>query len=73
MFADNLPKILNIIDNSKKKSERDSLITYLSIIKTDPTFDPIENDLNSSVSIRLIRNKKLKKFIIKLDFRYCSC
>ncbi len=73
MFADNLPKILNIIDNPKKKSERDSLITYLSIIKTDPTFDPIENDLNSSGSIRLIRNKKLKKFIIKLDFRYCSC
>jgi hypothetical protein len=52
-------KILNIIDNPKK-SDRDSLITYFSIIKTDPTFDPIENDLNSSGSIRLIRNKKLK-------------
>ena len=65
-------KILNIIDNPKK-SDRDSLITYLAIIRTDPTFDPIENDLNSSGSIRLIRNKKLKKFIIKLDFRYCSC
>ena len=55
----NALKILKIIDNPKK-SNRDSLITYLSIIKTDPTFDPIENDLNSSGSIRLIRNKKLK-------------
>ena len=55
-------KILNIIDNPKK-SDRDSLITYFSIIKTDPTFDPIENDLNSSGSIRLIRNKKLKSLL----------
>tara|TARA_B110000046_G_C13009850_1_gene406171 strand:- start:1604 stop:2359 length:756 start_codon:yes stop_codon:yes gene_type:complete len=55
----NALKILNIIDNPKK-SNRDSLITYLQTIRLDPTFDPIQNDLNSSGSIRLIRNKKLK-------------
>jgi hypothetical protein len=56
----NALKILNIIDNPKK-SNRDSLITYLSTIRLDPTFDPIQNDLNSSGSIRLIRNKELKR------------
>jgi hypothetical protein len=56
----NALKILNIIDNPKK-NDRDSLITYLSTIRLDPTFDPIQNDLNSSGSIRLIRNKKLKR------------
>jgi hypothetical protein len=58
----NALKILNTIDNPKK-SNRDSLITYLSIIRLDPTFDPIQNDLNTSGSIRLISNKKLKRLL----------
>jgi hypothetical protein len=52
-------KILETIDNPNE-ANRDSLITYLQNIGTTPTFDPIQNDLNSSVNIRLIRNEKLK-------------
>jgi hypothetical protein len=39
------------------------LIRYLSNLRFDPTFDPIQNDLNSSGSIRLIDNKKLKSLL----------
>ena len=53
-------KGLNAIDNPSK-SNKDSLITHLSKIAEVPTFDPIQNDWSSSGSIRLIRNKKLKR------------
>jgi len=58
----NALKVLNIIDNPNLVN-RDSLITYLSNLGIDPTFDPIQNGLNSSENIRLISNKKLKRLL----------
>jgi hypothetical protein len=54
-------QILNAIDHPNLV-QRDSLIHHLASIKMDPTFDPVQNDLISSGNLRLIRNKKLKKF-----------
>jgi len=42
---------------------RDSVLLFLSGVNNDPTFDPIQNDLISSGSLRLIRNQKLKKLL----------
>jgi Family of unknown function (DUF6090) len=58
----NALKVLNTIDNPNE-ANRDSLITYLGNIGIDPTFDPIQNDLNNSENIRLISNKKLRRLL----------
>ncbi|MCO4821775.1 MAG: hypothetical protein KC469_06890 [Flavobacteriaceae bacterium] len=42
---------------------RDSLIKNIAIITSDPTFDPIQNDLISSGNLRLIRDEKLKRLL----------
>ena len=42
---------------------RDSVIKDLAIVRNDPTFDPIQNDLTSSENLRLIRNVKLKRLL----------
>ena len=46
-----------------QKVNRDSVIKKLAIIGNDPTFDPIQNDLNSSENLRLIRNAKLSRLL----------
>lgn len=55
-------KILKTIDNPNE-ANRDSLITYFANVGNDPTFDPIQNDLNNSEYRRLISNKKLKRML----------
>jgi hypothetical protein len=42
---------------------RDSLIKNIAVITSDPTFDPIQNDLISSGNIRLIKDDKLKRLL----------
>ena len=49
--------------NSPKVIARDSVILHLGFITSDPTFDPIQNDLISSGNIRLIHNQKLKNLL----------
>jgi hypothetical protein len=44
-------------------ANRDSVIKDISILGNDPTFDPIQNDLNSSENLRLIRNVKLSRLL----------
>lgn len=61
IIMSNALKILNSIDNPKKKPQRQ--LDYLFTTLIDPTFDPIQNDLNCSGSIRLLRNKKLKRVL----------
>jgi hypothetical protein len=46
-----------------QKANRDSVIKKIAIIGNDPTFDPIQNDLNSSENLRLIRNVKLSRLL----------
>lgn len=41
----------------------DSLASTFANLYLDPTFDPIQNDLISSGSIRLIQNKELKQYL----------
>ena len=55
-------EVLNLIDNPKNIST-DSLIKKIAVIRYDPTFDPIENDLIPSGNIRLIQNNKLRKLL----------
>lgn len=55
-------EVLGYIDNPKKIN-KDSLIKKIAVIRFDPTFDPIENDLISSGNIRLIQNNKLRKLL----------
>lgn len=55
-------KILNSIDNPSIVN-RDSLISHLSIIDTDPTFDPIQNDLIESQKLQLIEDETLKRLL----------
>jgi hypothetical protein len=42
---------------------RDSLIKNIATITSDPTFDPIQNDLVSSGNLRLIKDEKLKRLL----------
>ncbi|WP_228853535.1 DUF6090 family protein [Aegicerativicinus sediminis] len=42
---------------------RDSIIQDLAMVRNDPTFDPIQNDLTSSENLRLIRNEELKRLL----------
>lgn len=42
---------------------KDSLIRKIAVIRYDPTFDPIKNDLISSGNIRLIQNIELRKLL----------
>ena len=46
-----------------QRANRDSIIKKIAIIGNDPTFDPIQNDLNSAENIRLIRNVKLSRLL----------
>ncbi|MEZ4951436.1 MAG: DUF6090 family protein [Saprospiraceae bacterium] len=46
-----------------KSANRDSVIRKFAVIGNDPTFDPIQNDLNSSENLRLIRNVKLSRLL----------
>ncbi|WP_143094885.1 DUF6090 family protein [Bizionia echini] len=46
-----------------QRANRDSVIKKIAIIGNDPTFDPIQNDLNSSENLRLIRNVKLSRLL----------
>ncbi len=41
----------------------DSLIINIAKVDSDPTFDPIQNDLISSGNLRLIKNEKLKRLL----------
>jgi hypothetical protein len=45
------------------RANRDSTIKNIAILGNDPTFDPIQNDLNSSGNLRLIRNVKLNRLL----------
>lgn len=45
------------------RANRDSVIKNIAILGNDPTFDPIQNDLNSSENLRLIRNVKLSRLL----------
>ena len=54
--------LLKAFDNPKE-AIRDSVIKHIAIIGNDPTFDPIQNDLNSSENLRLIRNTKLNRLL----------
>ena len=42
---------------------RDSVIQDLAMVRNDPTFDPIQNDLTSTENLRLIRNVRLKRLL----------
>lgn len=42
---------------------RDSVIRHIATLGNDPTFDPIQNDLNSSGNLRLIRNPRLNRLL----------
>lgn len=53
---------LSFIDNSTNITQ-DSLISKFGVFTTDPTFDPIENDLISSGNLRLINNENLKRLL----------
>jgi hypothetical protein len=53
---------LNIIDDYPN-SNRDSLINYVRIVLSDPTFDPISNELMTSGNLRLIQNDSLKRYL----------
>jgi len=53
-------KVLNYIDQPTTVT-KDSLLHYLNYIETDPTFDPIKNDLIESGNLHLIRNDSLKQ------------
>lgn len=55
-------KGFSYIDNPEKLL-RDSLISSITLLLVDPTFDPINNDLFSSGNIRLIRNERLKQLL----------
>ncbi len=55
-------QILKAFDQPNKVV-RDSLIKNIAIITNDPTFDPIQNDLISSGSLRLIKDEKLKRLL----------
>ena len=52
-------KLLGYIDNPELV-ELDSIIRQLSFVITDPTFDPIKNNLIGSGNLHLIRNDSLK-------------
>lgn len=54
--------LLNYMKTPMKIS-RDSVLTHLSGINNDPTFDPIQNDLISSGNIRLIHNPNLTSLL----------
>lgn len=53
-------KVLSYIDNPVNVS-KDSLLYHLNFIGTDPTFDPIKNDLIESGNLHLINNDSLKQ------------
>lgn len=55
-------KVLHYFDQPQNV-DRDSLITYLSVLVADPTFDPIENNLINSGNIHLIQNLTLNKLL----------
>ena len=55
--------ILEYVDDANHNVNLDTLIKKLRLLKFDPTFDPIQNDLISSGNIRLIQNKNLKKLL----------
>ena len=42
---------------------RDSLIKNIARITSDPTFDPVQNDLINSGNLRLIKDEKLKRLL----------
>ena len=52
-------KLLRYIDKPKLV-EIDSIIFQLSFLMTDPTFDPVKNNLIESGNLHLIRNDSLK-------------
>ena len=52
-------KLLGYIDNPEL-AELDSIIFQLSFLITDPTFDPIKNNLIESGNLNLIRHDSLK-------------
>ena len=52
-------KLLGFIDNPEFV-ELDSIFFQLSFLLTDPTFDPVENNLIESGNLHLIRNDSLK-------------
>ena len=54
--------LLNAFDYPQSV-HRDTVIKHIAIIGNDPTFDPIQNDLNSSENLRLIRNTKLSRLL----------
>ena len=55
-------RLLRDYDNPQG-ADRDRVIKDLAMVRNDPTFDPIENDLTSSENLRLIRNHKLKRLL----------
>lgn len=52
--------MFELIDNPETVSY-DSLVTTMSFLVNDPTFDPIYNDLATTGSLRIISNESLKK------------
>lgn len=49
--------------DSPDEVSRENVIKNIATIGNDPTFDPIQNDLNSSENLRLISNGKLKRML----------
>jgi hypothetical protein len=54
--------VMSAID-SPVGQDRDSVISQLSVLLLDPTFDPVQDDLINSGSIRLIRNQQLRSLL----------
>ncbi|MCJ7467632.1 MAG: DUF6090 family protein [Maribacter sp.] len=55
-------KVLKYIDKPMNV-DKDSLLSHISVILGDPTFDPIKNDLVTSGNLRLIKNRNLKRLL----------
>ena len=53
-------KLLHYTDHQETR-HADSIIKYISLTGTAPTFDPIVNDINSSGRIQLLKNTSLKE------------
>jgi hypothetical protein len=53
--------VLSYIDKPEQEVSKDMLYAKIRFLNIDPTFDPIENNIIGSGSIRFLKNKELKK------------
>lgn len=57
-------ELLDMIDK-KVYTNPDSLSNIFATFLLDPTFDPVDNDIIASGSIRLLKNDRLKEMLLK--------